>query len=60
MMKHEAVWDRLGAGGVQRKKEPPGICSCFTEETGVVEERWRVWGRCGGVVVSAEGPTQSR
>lgn len=59
-MKHEAVWGRLGAGGVQRKKEPPGIGGCSTEETGVVEERWRVWGRCGGVVVPAEGPMKSR
>lgn len=38
------------------KEGTSGIGSYFTEETGVIEERWRVWGRCGGVVVPAEGP----
>lgn len=58
MMKHGAVWDRLGTGEVQKKKEPLGISMCFTEESGVIQESWRVWGRCGGVV-QAEGPTKS-
>lgn len=46
-MKREAVWDRRGAGEVQRKKEPRGTGGCLTEETGVVEERWRVWAGAG-------------